>query len=92
MSLDIIDLPEAPDRSMEQSGNEFDRAVKERLTSSHPVKLPVFTVQYLEGLTARSFKGYIVRCSNGDAGDECLAYCTGQNWKVIQLADKISMT
>ena len=88
MSLSIVDIPEPAPRP----GNDFDRAVKEKLTSAQPVKLPVLTVQQLNALTARAFEGYLVRCSNGDAGDECLAYCTGQKWVVIQLGSKISLT
>ena len=88
MSLELIDIPDVPARD----GNEFDKAVKERLTSAHPVKLPIYTVQQLEVLTARLFEGYIVRCSNGDAGDSCLAYCDGFNWKVVSLGSNIALS
>jgi len=88
MSLGIIDIPDAPSRS----GSHFDRAVKEKLDSAQPVKLPIFTTQQLNSLTARLFAGYIVRCSNGDAGDECIAYCNGFTWKVLQLGDNIALS
>ena len=88
MSLNIIDIPDVPQRD----GNDFDNAVKERLTSAHPTKLPIYTVQELEDLTASLFKGYLVRCSNGDAGSECLAYCDGFNWKAIQLGSNIALS
>lgn len=88
MSLRIIDIPEVPNRD----GNEFDRSVRNKLTSAQPVKLPEFTYQELTALTARVWEGYIVRCSNGDAGDECLAYCDGFNWKVIDLGSSISLS
>ena len=88
MRLNIIDIPDIPERD----GNDFDRAVKERLTSAHPVKLPIYTVQQLDVLTPRLFEGYIVRCSNGDAGSSCLSYCDGFNWKVVQLGSNISLS
>lgn len=87
MSLGIIDIPDVPERD----GNDFDESVKERLTSAHPVKLPIYTVQQLNLLTPITFKGYIVRCSNGDAGAECVTYCDGFNWKVITLGSNISL-
>lgn len=88
MSLNIIDIPDVPIRD----GDDFDRAVKERLISEHPSLLPIFTVQQLDALTARLFKGYLVRCSNGNAGAECLAYCDGFNWQIVALAGNISLT
>ena len=84
----LTGIPDIPNRP----GTEFDRAVKERLEIPFPVKLPIYTVQKLQTLTAKLYPGHIVRCSNGDAGDECLAYCTGQKWVAIQLASKISLT
>ena len=88
MSLKIIDIPDVPERT----GSDFDRAVRERLTSEHTSKLPVFTTQYLNTLTASLYRGHLVRCSNGDAGSECLAYCDGFNWKVIQLGSNVSIS
>lgn len=88
MSLRIIDIPETPKRD----GSDFDRAVREKLTSAQPVKLPSFTVQDLEDLTPRVWSGYLVRCSNGDAGDPCLAYCDGVSWKKIALGTKVTIS
>jgi hypothetical protein len=68
----------------------FIRAVKTRLTGAQPVKLPVYTTEQLNAETARLHEGKIVRCSNGNAGSECLAYCDGLNWKIIELGGDIS--
>jgi hypothetical protein len=86
MSLNIIDIPDIPGRG----GRDFDLAVRERLTSAHPSKLPIFTTQYLETLTPRLFEGYVVRCSNGRNGEGCLAYCDGFNWKMVELGLNLS--
>ena len=88
MTLRIIDIPDAPERD----GKEFDEAVRERLVSPHAVKLPVFTFQQLQDLTPSHYTDYIVKCSNGDAGSECLAYCDGFNWKVVQLGSNIALS
>jgi len=88
MSFGIVDIPDVPDRA----GSDFDRAVREKLTSAQPVELPIYTAQQLNALTASIWRGHIVRCSNGDAGSECLAYCTGFNWKVIELGGNISLS
>jgi hypothetical protein len=87
MTLNVIDMPDVPARI----GSDFDRAVRERLTSAHPVNLPSFTVQQLEVLTPRLYEGYLVKCSNGDGGGECLAYCDGFNWKVVELGGNIAL-
>jgi hypothetical protein len=88
MSLNIVDIPEVEQRP----GDYFDRAVRERLVNAHPLKLPIYSTQELKTLTAKLFAGYLVGCSNGDAGDECLAYCDGFNWKVVALGDNISLS
>jgi len=83
-----ITIPDLPNRT----GTEFDRAVKERLETPCPSKLPIHTVQELQALTAKNHTGYLVRCSNGNAGDECLAYCDGFKWVVVALGARISLT
>ncbi len=88
MSLLKIALPDIPNRD----GKLFDKAVKERLETRAPVEIPVYTYQELSSLTASLYTGYLVRCSNGDSGDECLAYCDGFNWKVIALGSNISLS
>jgi hypothetical protein len=88
MSLDIIDIGNVPNRD----GSDFDHAVKERLISAQPVKLSIFTYQQLTELDERLYAGYLVRCSNGDAGAECLAYCDGFNWKVVDLGSNIALS
>lgn len=81
-------LPNTPERD----GTEFDKAIKERLEKPYPIELPVYTVQALEALTAKNYEGHIVRCSNGNAGAECLAYCNGRRWKMIPVDNYISLT
>lgn len=44
-------------------------------------KLPTFAVAGLPSAAANS--GRVVRCSNGNAGQPCLAFSDGTNWKVI---------
>ena len=85
MALNIVDIPDV-------ESSDFNLAVKERLVNAHPVKIPMFTYQYLMELDAGLFAGYLARCSNGDAGDECLVYCDGFNWKVISLGSNISLS
>ena len=80
------DLPGVPDRQ----GSGFDRAVKERLEKPWPSELPEYTVQELEALTTSKYAGTLVRCSNGDRGKECLAFCDGFNWKIIWATANIS--
>lgn len=70
----------------------FASAVKARLETQTPVELPVYTVQHLNTLTTRNYAGTLVRCSNGDSGSECLAFCDGFNWRVIALGSNISLT
>jgi hypothetical protein len=77
-------LPDAPN-------NEFDRAVKTRLESFCPVKLPVYSYQKLQETSPSLYAGYLVRCSNGNSGGECLAYCDGFNWRVVQVGANISL-
>lgn len=82
-----VPLPDAPERA----GSLFDRVVKERLETPLPVSLPVYTYQELKALTPANYAGVLVRCSNGHAGFECLAYCNGRAWKVIELGASISL-
>jgi hypothetical protein len=88
MTLTKIAIPDVPERT----GEEFDRQVKEWIENPLPFKLPIYTYQELITVNAGLWNGYIVRCSNGDAGDECLAYCDGFNWKVIQLGSNIALS
>lgn len=88
MGIIKIAIPDVPNRE----GEIFDKAVKERMETRVPAELPVFTYQELSALTASLYQGDLVRCSNGDAGDECLAYCDGFNWKVIALGSNIALS
>lgn len=88
MSLIKTPVPEVPKRT----GRLFDTAVKEWIESPQPVELPVYSYQQLIDLTPRRYPNTIVVCSNGDAGDECLAYCDGFNWRVVALGSNISLS
>lgn len=44
-----------------------------------PVNLPSFAVADLP--TASDYEGQLVYCSDGAAGDPCLAFSDGTNWK-----------
>lgn len=83
--IKTIAIPDAPNRE----GNDFDKAVKESLETVLPLKLPIYTAQHLQGLVASQYTGVIVRCSNGNSGVECLAYCNGKIWRVIELGNRI---
>lgn len=77
-------LPDAPN-------NEFDRAVKTKLESFEPARLPVYSYQQLKEVNPRLYSGYLVRCSNGNSGSECLAFCDGFKWKIIEIGVEISL-
>jgi hypothetical protein len=79
-----IQIPDTADR-------DFLRAVKSRFETKVPLELPIYTVQHLQTLTAANYAGHVVRCSNGDAGSECLAYCDGFNWRVVQIGSNVSL-
>ena len=84
----IPDIPKDTPNAMVK----FFRAIKNRLDKPQAVELPVYTAQDLNATTARLHAGKLVRCSNGDTGDECLAYCDGFNWKVVQLGSTVSIS
>ena len=54
-------------------------------------RMPSFTVAGLSGL-ASSWARAVVWCSNGDAGNPCLAVSDGTNWRRIALGATISAT
>ena len=56
------------------------------------LSLPEYTQVELDNgttLNVATYDGYLVRCSDGDSGSECLAYSNGTNWKVIALGANI---
>lgn len=81
-----IAIPNPPTRD----GNDWDRAVKNRLDTMLPARLPSYTVQELNTLNAREYDGYLARCSNGNAGAECLVFCNGRTWNIIELGAVIA--
>lgn len=78
-------------KSLPEATTEFEKAVKDFLENQHPARVPIYTYQDLIAANPRNYSGYIVRCINGDAGDECLAYCDGFTWQVVELKGKISL-
>lgn len=83
-----VSLPDVPDRT----GKKFDEAVKMRLETKLPYFLPSYTVQEIAVLAPANFSGALVRCSNGDAGSECLAFCNGRAWFVVELGSRVSIS
>ena len=73
MSIKEISLPEIPDRD----GKDFDKAIKERFETIVPIRLPLYTFRELSDVKPQPYEGSMVRCSNGNAGEECIAYCNG---------------
>lgn len=59
-----------------------------RVTIQDILKLTPKTVAELEALTA--FEGDVAYCSNGDAGDKCIAIYDGTDWLRIALGTAIS--
>ena len=84
MKLLQTPLPDAPK-------DEFSRAVKTKLEAFEPVKLPSYTTQQLNDTTPSMYSGYLVRCSNGNSGAECLAFCNGFKWLLVELGSEISL-
>jgi len=70
MPIFRVAIPDVPKRP----GNDFDEAVKLRLETPVVNELPVYTVQQLNELNPNRYAHVLVACSNGDAGDACLAY------------------
>lgn len=85
----MISLPDPPD-NLDPGLSEFLMAIKNKLEHPEEIELKSFTTQQLNALTAANHDGQVVRCTNGDAGDECLAYCNGRAWYVIDLGSKVS--
>jgi len=83
-----VAIPDVPNRP----GNSFDKRVKERLETVLPAKLPVYSYQQLSKLNVNSYAGTLVVCSNGNAGNECLAYCNGRAWFAVSLGNRISIS
>ena len=54
-------------------------------TLDNALTLPTHTTAELEALTAAEHAGTLVRCADGDAGAECLAFCDGTGWFRISL-------
>lgn len=61
-----------------------------RITVKNIVNLYPQTVSALEGITGS--EGDVAYCSNGDAGDPCLAVFDGTDWLRVALGTAISST
>lgn len=54
--------------------------------------LPTYTVAQLTAMTPSAANaGTLVRCSNGNAGDPCLAMSSGSAWLVIALGSAVAI-
>lgn len=82
----IGNIPAGIDRGLQV----FLMSIKTYLETTQASELPVYTAEQLNSTTAKINTGKLVRCSNGDTGSECLAYCDGFNWKVVQLGNTVS--
>ena len=51
-------------------------------------KVETFTLANLPA--ASDWKYRVVHCSNGNAGNPCLAFSDGTNWKVVALGATVS--
>lgn len=87
----MIAIPDIPD-NIGPSMSGFLRAVKNKLEATEELCLKNYTVQQLNNLTASNYSGRLVRCTNGNAGSECLAYCNGYAWYVVELGSKVSIS
>ena len=85
----MIALPDVPDK-LDQALKEFLQAVISILETAEEVQLKTYSVQELNSLTAKNHAYQVVRCTNGDAGDECVAYCNGFAWYVLELGSKVA--
>ncbi|MGU3496357.1 hypothetical protein ACLBXM_20135 [Xanthobacteraceae bacterium A53D] len=71
-----------------QTGSRAINAALAKLASGEDTRLATYTVA---GLPAASGKaGRLVRVSNGNAGQPCLAVSDGTNWKVIALGANVA--
>ena len=91
MSLNKTAIPAVP-VDVNPGLLRFLQAIKVRFDTVQSTELPVYTTEELKATVARLHTGKLVRCSNGNAGAECLAYCDGLNWKIIELGATVSTT
>lgn len=73
----------------------YARFYEEGSPAKFSPKLPSYTTAELNALTASSYTGALVHCSDGDAStsppSECLAYCNGTNWLVVSLGNAVGV-
>jgi hypothetical protein len=85
----MISLPDIPENLPEGLG-DFLQVLKNKLETPEEIQLKTYSVQELESLTAKNYAYRVVRCTNGDAGAECIAYCDGFAWYAIELKAKVA--
>lgn len=62
------------------------------VTIRNAALLPTYTVAQLAAFSATTYAGALVRCSNGNAGADCLALASGGSWLRIPLGAAVSAT
>ena len=77
--------------SWQRNGTELLRADASLLTAGLPVRLPRVSFNGLAGLGPVA-NGAILYCTNGDAGQPCLAVYDGAAWRRIALGAAVSAT
>jgi hypothetical protein len=86
-------VPDAqiPDTISSDSGNDITfQPSSSRVTIFYLAGLQPRTVTQLGNISATT--GDVSYCSNGDAGNPCLAVYTGSNWKRVAFGANISAT
>jgi hypothetical protein len=87
----LVPDSQIPDTLSSDAGNDFTfQPSSGRLTVFYIASLQPRTVSQLTALSA--ITGDVAYCSNGDAGNPCLAVWTGSAWKRIALGTTISAT
>jgi hypothetical protein len=84
----IKDVP----KGLSQPLEGFLQSVRLALTATQVTTLKEYTVSELNNLTASNYENALVRCSNGNAGADCLAYCNGRAWFVVELGDRVAIS
>lgn len=80
-----------PDTISSDSGNDITlQPASSRVTIFYLAGLQPRTVSQLGNISATT--GDVSYCSNGDAGNPCLAVYTGSNWKRVAFGANISAT
>ena len=88
----LVPAANLPDTITSSSTNNLILAPDtDRVAIQDIINLPQKTVTQVTAVTSPQI-GDIMNCSNGDAGDPCLAYYDGTDWLRIALGAAISAT